>query len=204
MAEITTGAMRGCGFGPPFIALTGRPSSLIRSIQYRPESLDFPGSIPYSATATALQGSGERPRRSAKNFMTIKLALIILFSVNVLSAAPIIEIKKVAGKTANEVESVLGAPSQTETVKQGTKRFYMKGAIEIVFINDKADWITVTPTKMTSFTKEALGELGLPVREATFSNQHVLKWEPFDDYQSISIFPGPDGIDYIYVMTQTR
>ncbi len=136
--------------------------------------------------------------------MTAKLALITLLSVGVLSAAPIIEIKKVAGKTAKEVNNVLGTPSQTETVKQGIKRFYMKGAIEVVFINDKADWIAVTPTKKTQFSKASLGELGLPVKEPTFSNQHILKWEPYDDYRSISIFPGPNGIDYMYVMTKTK
>gem|GEM_PF-6815087 len=46
--------------------------------------------------------------------------------------------------------------------------------------------------------------LGLPVKAVTFSNQHILKWEPYGDLRSISIFPGHEGIDYIYVMTTTK
>jgi hypothetical protein len=136
--------------------------------------------------------------------MTIKIALFGLLSCGVLSAAPIIDIKKVAGKSAKEVESVLGAPTQSEKVKQGTKRFYMNDTVEVVFISEKADWITVTPTKPTRFSKDALTELGLEVKPPTFANEHILKWVPYGDYHSILIFPGPKGIDYIYVMTKTE
>jgi hypothetical protein len=136
--------------------------------------------------------------------MTLKIALIGLLSLGIASASPIIEIKTVAGKTAEEVEIVLGAPSQTEETKQGIKNFYLDDAVEIVFIDGKADWITITPTKITPFTKESLVELGLEVRLPTFSNEHVLRWEPYGAYHSVSMAPGPDGVDFFYVMIKTK
>lgn len=139
-----------------------------------------------------------------KRIMKLKIALIGLLSFHVASAAPIVEISKVAGKTDEQVEIVLGAPSKTEEVKQGIKKFYLNDAVEIVFIDGRADWITITPTKMTPFAKESLVELGLEVRLPTFSNEHVMRWEPYGAYHSVSMAPGPNGVDFFYVMIKTK
>lgn len=119
-------------------------------------------------------------------------------------AAPIVELSKISGRAVKEVEKLLGPPTETAKTEKGPKRIYKEGSIEVVYINEKADWITVTPTKKIPFTKDALKELGLEVTPPTFSNEHVMRWESLKDYQSISIFPGPNGIDYIYVMTKTK
>jgi hypothetical protein len=119
-------------------------------------------------------------------------------------AAPIVELSKISGRAVKEVEKLLGPPTETAKTEKGPKRIYKEGSIEVVYINEKADWITVTPTKKIPFTKDALKELGLEVTHPTFSNEHVMRWESLKDYQFISIFPGPNGIDYIYVMTKTK
>lgn len=119
-------------------------------------------------------------------------------------ADPIIELSKIAGRAVKEVEKLLGPPTETSKTEKGPKRIYKEGSIEVVYINEKADWFTVTPTKKIPFNKDALKELGLEAPPPTFSNEHVIRWEPHKDYQSISIFPGPNGIDFIYIMTKTK
>lgn len=62
---------------------------------------------------------------------------------------PAIKISNIAGKTSNEVDKYLGAPTSTETVNPShtpcpcEKNFYKNGEIEVVFMEGKADWITV-------------------------------------------------------------
>jgi hypothetical protein len=102
-------------------------------------------------------------------------------------AAPRLDIKALAGKSPKEVQAILGAPESTEETKHGPKLTFKEESIEIVFIAGKADWICFTPIKTIPFTKAAMSHLGLPDREPTFSNEHVIRWEPCGDYISVSL-----------------
>lgn len=59
-------------------------------------------------------------------------------------------LSKIAGKNLSEVESYLGKFTKSEKVNPlgvscPCRKYYFKGdEIEIVFINDKADWITIS------------------------------------------------------------
>lgn len=56
---------------------------------------------------------------------------------------------QIAGKTQSQIAKLYGKPTSAETVKPSRtpcpcpKRIYKGGEIEIVFINGKADWITI-------------------------------------------------------------
>jgi hypothetical protein len=122
-------------------------------------------------------------------------------------AAPLIDIKALAGKSPKEVQAILGAPASTEKTKYGPKLTFKESTIEIVFIAGKADWICFTPKnkKAIPFTKAAMSQLGLPDREPTFSNEHVIRWEPCGDYVSVSLHPrDPGNTWFAYVKVATK
>ena len=65
----------------------------------------------------------------------------------------------IAGKTPEEVTQILGSPTSTEIVVPSrtpcpcTKNDYQNSMIEIVFIEGKADWITINlPAKLVDIS----------------------------------------------------
>ena len=62
---------------------------------------------------------------------------------------PEFDAEEIAGKSPEEVASVLGEPTRTEQVNPSStpcpcdKLFYKGGELEIVYINGIADWITI-------------------------------------------------------------
>lgn len=64
------------------------------------------------------------------------------------SSEPSIKVSDIAGKNPLEVKKILGSPISKETVSpSGTpcpcdKNIYKDGEVEVVFMNEKADWIT--------------------------------------------------------------
>lgn len=110
--------------------------------------------------------------------------IIIALIIGVISScnqpqtaqAPLINIKDIACHTIADVASKLGNPTDTEQIKINgiicPKLSYKNGSVEIVYINSKADWITITLNNGT-FNKTALGILSLPVADPTKSNPNV-------------------------------
>ncbi len=68
---------------------------------------------------------------------------IATLTATAVYAEPIVDVLKIAGKSESEVTSYLGAPKSCGKSKYGNKCQYTKGETEVVFINGKADWITV-------------------------------------------------------------
>ena len=127
----------------------------------------------------------------------------------------IISIKDIVGKTKEEVANLLGKsekaekvkPSNTPCAKYGCdKIFYQGGKFEVVFINDKADWITINNTSEYSLDDNAITLLGLNQSKATFKNvSSVIRWEQIEGINEISFFNnGSNKVDYIYVKGFTK
>lgn len=120
---------------------------------------------------------------------------------------PLLDIRAIAAHAEVETHPHLGKPTDTKSVKINGKNYpkcsYKDGAVEIVYINGKADWITIT-LKNGTFDKTALGIIGLPIADPTFSSQNVLRWENYEGIRDLSLFSKPDGtIDYFYIKTLT-
>jgi hypothetical protein len=124
--------------------------------------------------------------------------------------SPAISVPDVAGKTPSEVAAVLGLSSSQETIRnQGrpyTKRYYRDGDIEIVYVDGKADWITIFGHGQLPFGPDVLPALGLPATEPTFANPNgVYRWETIPGIRELSVFLGQDGrAHYAYVLVNTK
>ncbi len=117
----------------------------------------------------------------------------------------VIDLKAIAGKSIAEVNSLLGQPQSSKTVKQGKKKVYKDEKIEIVFINGKADWITVNDFSGVKFSPGALKAFGLPYKSPSYATKTILKWESLEGYNSINLFGLEGGeCDYLYIKAFTE
>lgn len=77
-----------------------------------------------------------------------------------INSDDVINVDELANKTEAEIIQLLGAPKKTESVHPSKtpcpcpKNYYKDGSIEIVFINEKADWITVNNPKVVTIKDE--------------------------------------------------
>ena len=125
------------------------------------------------------------------------------------TAGTLVDIPSIAGKDEASVAKALGKPTAAEKSKHGPKKTYKlvpDGEVEVVFIQGKADWITVTPGPKTRppFGPDALRALGLPSAPPSFSSPAVLRWANTSGLLEVSIFPAGQSVGYWYVKTRTQ
>ncbi|MBW6511492.1 MAG: hypothetical protein K0A93_05130 [Desulfuromonadaceae bacterium] len=133
----------------------------------------------------------------------ITAATIVLIA-GLAQAEAIIDVTKITGKSEKEVSTYLGVPSSCGNSKYGKKCQYNKGETEIIFINSKADWITVGGIDQVPFSKAALGALGLKEANPSFTNAFTMRWESIQGLREVSLFKGASASDYAYIKVKTK
>ena len=132
----------------------------------------------------------------------------------IVEKAPVIlNINRIAGQSPKQVETIIGLPDHKKpqritdspcgklVCKQYT---YRNEQLEIVFINNKADWITIRKVNDFGFSQEATEFLGLPISTPDFVGSGVIRWKYISGINEISIFTdGNGGIDYFYILCNT-
>jgi len=131
-------------------------------------------------------------------------AVIIILLAGLAHAEVIVDVTKIAGKSEKEVSAYLGMPSSCGKSKYGNKCQYGKGETEIVFINSKADWITIEGIDQIPFSKAILEALGLKEATPSFINASTMRWESIQGLKEVSLFKGASGSDYAYIKVKTK
>jgi len=149
----------------------------------------------------------------------IALAIFIKFFVlkneEEETLAPIVEVdlSKVAFKSEKEVEAVLGKgklDSYWRDADAGCdkcpKVVYKEGKIEIIYINEIADRITISNLSEFAYkNKVILGLLDLKNEiDPTFENKDVKRWDNYEKYTQIAAFSNKDKIDYILIKSKSK
>lgn len=119
---------------------------------------------------------------------------------------PLVNVHSIAGKERGDVDTLLGAPAACENLQRyGYKCTYTKFELEIVFINEKADWITYNALQGIKYSPEGLKALGLEFQEPTNQTPDAIQWRSIPGFKLVSFFPkgGSDDTDYIYVKVTT-
>ena len=123
----------------------------------------------------------------------------------------LLDIRTVAGADPVAVEKVLGKAEKLDPVKNRRsgctacpKFAYKNGAIEIVYINGKADWLTLN-LKGGKWDENAIEMLALPPATPTGKAPGAIRWEGnIPGFREIAVFPAEDQtIQYFYVKTVT-
>jgi hypothetical protein len=131
------------------------------------------------------------------------------------TATTIVNLKTIAGKSIQEVEAVLGKAESTEKASPSDtpckenpcdKAFYQSGKFEIIYINGKADWITINNVSDHELNDKNIELLGLPASAPAFNNAaSVIRWEAVEGINTISFFNNGSGkIDYVNIKTATK
>jgi len=127
----------------------------------------------------------------------------------------VINIKNIAGKSKLDVDKILGRPDNVEPFKESStpckntpceKAYYQKDKFEIIFIDGKADWITVNDLSQYDFDEENIELLGLSIATPDFKNpQDVIRWKNIENINEINIFNnGSNKISYAYIKVVTE
>lgn len=122
----------------------------------------------------------------------------------------LLNILDIAGQTQEDIATILGHQSQLDpesAAKSGCptcqKYSYKDGLVKIVYINDMADWITITPSEAVQ-AQQVPTLLGLPDRSPDSSSNRMLHWNNYPTIHSIQVYITPDGtIEYIYLKVTT-
>jgi hypothetical protein len=147
----------------------------------------------------------------------ILLSFIIIMCLSSCTTTKqiVIDLKQVAGKNKSEVDKILGKPDKVEPFKESStscknlpceKAYYQKDKFEIIFINGKADWITVNNLSEYDFDEDNIEILGLSISEPDFNNpQSVIRWEHIENINEVNIFnDGSNKISYAYIKVATE
>lgn len=137
-------------------------------------------------------------------------------SVNI---TPTVVLSQIAGKSKSEVDAVLGIPSGDQTITNNgvsyPKAIYRNGQIEIVFVNNMADWITIffqelfyeelSSFQKADFSSSVLSYLGLAIQDPSFSSQALMRWSSIPNILELTVFPNDQGnVRYAYVNINTK
>lgn len=126
----------------------------------------------------------------------------------------IVSIPSIAKKDNKTVESILGPSEECHDIKFSTKDSdktqkgkncsYKNGKIEIVYINEKADWITVNNMNDVSYTPDSIKILGLDPEEPSFHNEYNMRWDNKFNLVSVQLHPAGHNIAYAYIKALTE
>jgi hypothetical protein len=123
---------------------------------------------------------------------------------------PLLNIRDIAGQTQEDIATILGHQSQLDSLSAARsgcptcqKYAYLNGLVKIVYINDMADWITITPLGQFP-AHQAPILLGLIDMSPDFTDQKTLRWNHYEGIRMITAFKKPDGsLSHIYLRVTT-
>ena len=157
-----------------------------------------------------------------KKILSLLICLVILISctqsknnsqtekINI-----VIDLKKIAGKNISEVEKILGKAEKVEPFSESStpcndqpceKAYYQKDKFEIIFINGKADWITINELSEYDFNEDNIELFGISNSEPDFNNpDDLIRWKNIENISEINIFNnGSNKISYAYIRVATE
>lgn len=132
------------------------------------------------------------------------LALPLTLFSSLAFSSTLLDVTEIIGKNPEQVSELLDPPISCSDSKYGKKCTYDLGETEIVFINNKADWITIEGIDDIPFNKEALKNVGINPTDPTFKNDFTLRWESIQGMKKVSLFKGALNSDYIYIKAFTK
>lgn len=120
------------------------------------------------------------------------------------SGSGVLDVPKIAGQSKDTVKQLLGEPKECNPNKYGEKCDYQPMSAEIVFIDGKADWMTVNELESADYDKSTLTLMGLEPSEPDFSNENVMKWKNKQGLLEVSLFPQGKKVFYAYIKAKTQ
>ena len=141
---------------------------------------------------------------SLQRLIGITATVLALAVGSMASAEVILNVPKIAGKSRAEVEKEIGSANSCVQTKYGEQCFFEKADTEVVFIDGKADWITVNKMGALPYSKESLAALGLPVAEPVFNSASIMRWDNLAGILEVSLLSQGKSVGYAHIKVKTR
>jgi hypothetical protein len=147
--------------------------------------------------------------------LALFVKLFVMKDAEDVTLAPVVEIdlSKVAFKSEKEVEAILGKGSLVSYWRDADagcdkcpKITYREGKVEVIYINEIADRITINDLSEFAFNDHVvLGLLDLK-RDITptFENDDVKRWDNYEKYTQIAAFAKKDKLEYILIKSKSK
>lgn len=136
-------------------------------------------------------------KSSVRLLIVQSIILVSFFSCSQKSdenSSLILDVKKIAGKTANQVENILGKPDSSYDLQiMGRKiycQFYNTNQIEIQYPNTLATEIIVYKTNGLPFNQSTLSQFGLDykIHPNEYLKDRLIRWNDIEPFSSISFY----------------
>ncbi len=113
--------------------------------------------------------------------------------------------QKIEGKTKAEALALLGDPLFCVKAKSALHCSFREGDVSVEFIDGKVDEISVKGgLGNAAYSKDTLALLGLPVKDATFSNKNVMHWENISGLLSVTLHSAGNAVSLVTVKSKTK
>lgn len=113
--------------------------------------------------------------------------------------------QKIEGKTKAEALKLLGEPAFCAKSKSALHCGFRDGDVSVEFIDGKVDEITVKGNLgRAAYSKDTLALLGLPVKDAAFSNKNVMRWENISGLLSVTLHSEGNTVSLVTVKAKTK
>lgn len=122
----------------------------------------------------------------------------------------LLNLRDIAGQTQEDIATILGPQSSLNpaaAARSGCptcqKYEYQDGKIEIVYINDMADWITIFPPKGT-LAPHIPTLLGLPESAPDTTTPTLWRWKKIPGIREIQARSTAEGrVESVYIVVKT-
>lgn len=113
--------------------------------------------------------------------------------------------QKIEGKTKAETLKLLGDPDFCAKSKSALHCSFRGGDVSVEFIDEKVDEITVKGNlAKAAYSKDSLALLGLPVKDPTFSNKQVMRWENIPGLVGVTLHSAGNKVSLATVKVKTK
>lgn len=152
--------------------------------------------------------------QSKIEYVLIPIGIILVLALFVYSASfisfeerpkekrynTLVDIRKVIKKEPYMVNAYLGEPQLCEQESEHKKHCYYNKNMEILYLDERADWIKINKINNISYGKEALALLDLSISKPTLQNNYVMTWtKAIRGIHEVSIFGAKGMVSAIHV-----
>ncbi len=121
--------------------------------------------------------------------------------------AVVVNVPEIAGRSEAEVAHILGGAKERSTATHGGETYpalyYQEGQTEVVYVEGKAEWISVRNLSHLPFSTEALAALGITnAGEPSFVSEDVIRWDnrKYPMLHGVHLFHQQGGrLDYAFI-----
>ncbi|MBL6987136.1 MAG: hypothetical protein ISR72_08900 [Methylobacter sp.] len=113
--------------------------------------------------------------------------------------------QKIVGKTKAEALKLLGEPAFCVKSKPAMHCAFREGDVSVEFIDGKVDEITVKGNLgKAAYSKDTLAMLGLPVKDAVYSNNKVMHWENISGLLGVTLHAAGNNVSVVTIKAKTK